>query len=87
MRADNRSNLPYLALEYGMLTASLWACSRLLGAWSAGSVSTPGFAAVAAVGVFVVGALQHRLSGLAHDASHYTPSAAGWPASWPPTCC
>src|SRR4051812_31442596 len=72
MRADNRTNLRYIAGEYaGLIVAvggSAWAYYR----WQAGAITTPGFVVLAIAGILVVAALQHRLSGLAHDASHYT---------------
>jgi fatty acid desaturase len=72
MRADNRTNLVYLAREYVLLAAVLLACVGTHRAWSVGSVSMWVFAPCAAVGVLAVAACQHRLSGLAHEASHYT---------------
>ena len=72
MRVDNRTNLGYIAREYAGLGLTLAACSWAFHAWSAGRVPTAGFVPMATLGVFVVAAFQHRLSGLAHDASHYT---------------
>ena len=72
MGVDNRTNVAYIAREYLGLALTLAACSWAYHAWADGRVSTPGFAPIAALGVFAVAAFQHRLSGLAHDASHYT---------------
>jgi fatty acid desaturase len=72
LRADNRTNLKYIALEYGALIVALggsaWAYSR----WTSGLLPSSGFVPLAVLGILVIAAVQHRLSGLAHDASHYT---------------
>ena len=72
MRADNRTNIKYIALEWGMLIALLGSCGWAYHAWADGRLATPGFVPLAALGILAIGAVQHRLSGLAHDASHYT---------------
>jgi fatty acid desaturase len=72
MRADNRTNLGYLLREYVVLIGVLAVCATALAAWSTGRVATPAFVPLAACGVALVAVMQHRLSGLAHDASHYT---------------
>jgi fatty acid desaturase len=72
MRADNRTNLGYIAREYAILIAVLAGCTFAHAAWSAGRLTTVGFVPLAALGGFLVAVAQHRLSGLAHDASHYT---------------
>jgi len=71
LRADDRTNILYLAFEYAGLLGSLAGCVVLYRAWAAGGISTPGFAALAALGVFAVAVFQHRLSGLGHEGSHY----------------
>lgn len=71
MRADNRTNVAYIAREYALLTAVLAGCAAAHAARSAGHLPTAAFAAMAAVGVALVAVMQHRLSGLAHEASHY----------------
>jgi fatty acid desaturase len=71
MRADNRTNIRYIAREYALLAATLAACAAAHHAWSAGVISLTAFLPLATLGVILVGALQHRLSGLAHEASHY----------------
>ena len=72
MRVDNRTNVRFIAREYLGLAATLAACAWTYRAWAAGSLPTVGFVPLAVLGVFAVAAFQHRLSGLAHDASHYT---------------
>ena len=46
-----------------MLAGCVWSYS----AWSGGRLATAAFVPLAAVGMVAMGALQHRLSGLAHD--------------------
>lgn len=72
MRTDNRTNLYYIAREYGGLVLLLWGCGAAFRRWSAGELESSLFLPLAALGVFLVAASQHRLSGLAHDASHFT---------------
>ena len=71
MRADNRTNVAYIFREYillaGVIGCGVWAH----GAWSAGTLATFGFVPLAAIVVVLIATVQHRLSGLAHDASHY----------------
>jgi fatty acid desaturase len=71
MRPDNRTNLFYIAREYLLLLMALAGCAWCWRVWLAAEVSTSVFLTLATLGVFMVAALQHRLSGLAHDASHY----------------
>ncbi len=72
MRVDNRTNLRFIAREYLGLAATLAGCAWAYRSWETGSIPTAGFAPMAILGVFAVAAFQHRLSGLAHDAGHYT---------------
>lgn len=72
MRPDNRTNIPYILREYLGLGLVLAACAASMGAWRAGQISTAAFLPLAAIGIALVATFQHRLSGLAHDASHYT---------------
>src|SRR5690606_21938356 len=65
MRPDNRTNLPYLAREYVLLGLILAACGLSHARWADGTLPIGAFAAIAAVGVFAVGAIQHRFSALA----------------------
>src|SRR4051794_13933598 len=72
MRTDNRTNVCYIAAEYGALALVLWGCGAAYHRWSSGDIDSSLFLPLAALGVFLVAASQHRLSGLAHDASHFT---------------
>ena len=72
MRADNLTNIRYILLEYLVLAVSLACCVLAYRAWSEGKLATAGFVPLAALGMFAVAAVQHRLSGLGHEASHYT---------------
>jgi fatty acid desaturase len=71
MRADNRTNIRYIAREYALLALVMAGCVGVHRAWSAGSLPTATFVPLAALGVLLVAAMQHRISGLAHEASHY----------------
>jgi len=71
MRADNRTNILYIAREYTLLALVLGGCAVLLRSWTSGQLPSTGFIPLALLGITLVATLQHRLSGLAHDASHY----------------
>lgn len=71
MRADNRSNVLFIAREYASLALIFWAACSSYSSWSGGGLSTAGFVPIAAALVVLSAVVQHRLSGLAHDASHY----------------
>ena len=71
MRADNRTNVAYLLREYALLAAVLGSCAWLQWAWHAGRISPVVYSAAVPFGVLLAAIMQHRLSGLAHDASHY----------------
>jgi fatty acid desaturase len=71
LRADDTTNIAYLAAEYVGLVGSLAGCVWLYGAWTGGVLSTGAFAGLATLGVVVVAVFQHRLSGLGHEGSHY----------------
>ena len=69
---DNVTNLGFLAWEYvcfaAVIGGAILFCERR-GAWGlAWAWDVP----VVALAVVLVGALQHRLAGLGHEASHYT---------------
>ncbi|RUL89232.1 fatty acid desaturase family protein [Tautonia sociabilis] len=70
-RPDNRTNLGCILREYAMLAAAIAAGTAALEAWTRGGLSTPAFSAIAIAVAFVVAVGQHRLSGLAHEASHF----------------
>lgn len=70
MRVDELTNLISIAREYAMV-ALVMACASIgWWAWSHGLIATPLFAVNAACAMLLIGALQHRISGLAHEASH-----------------
>ncbi|WP_165248771.1 fatty acid desaturase family protein [Paludisphaera soli] len=71
LRADNHTNIVYLLGEYVGLLGSLAAGVIVYRAWASGGLSNVAFAALAALVVFAVAVFQHRLSGLAHEGSHY----------------
>lgn len=71
MRADNRTNLGYLLREYLLLALVVWAGWAVISAWSSAEIGPGLFIPGAAIIVVLAAATQHRLSGLAHDASHY----------------
>lgn len=72
MRVNNTANLPYLLREYVLLSLILWGCGGTLGLWHANRLSDASFFGLAGLGVVLAAVMQHRLSGLAHDASHST---------------
>ncbi|MEO6811176.1 MAG: fatty acid desaturase [Isosphaeraceae bacterium] len=72
MRVDQRTNIAYIVREYALLIIVLAGCATVHNAWSDGRLSTLGFLPMAALGVALVATCQHRLSGLAHEASHST---------------
>ena len=71
-RVDNLTNLKYLAVDYVSLIATLGgaiAFAEFRAGWGlAWGWNVPVFA----LAVILVGALQHRLSGLAHEAAHHS---------------
>lgn len=71
MRADHLTNLGWIALEWACIATALAACGSLYFGWTADRVSTAAFLPLAGLGILVIGALQHRLSGLGHDGSHF----------------
>jgi fatty acid desaturase len=71
MRADNRTNIKYILLEYALLVAVLAACIGSYDAYQRGTLSAAAFVPLALAGMLAIAAVQHRLSGLGHEASHY----------------
>ncbi|WZO98157.1 fatty acid desaturase [Isosphaeraceae bacterium EP7] len=71
-RVDNLTNLAFLAAEYLTLATVLGgaiAFAELRAGWGlAWAWNVPVFA----IAIVLVGAIQHRLAGLGHEASHYT---------------
>jgi fatty acid desaturase len=69
--ADNRTNGFYLLGEYLGLSAALACCVWLYSGLASGRLPTVAFIPLCVLGMAVIAALQHRLSGLGHEASHY----------------
>jgi fatty acid desaturase len=69
---DHATNLGFLAIEYGCLAAIIGGAIALR-EWRRGS-GLPWWwdVPVLGVGIVLVGALQHRLAGLGHEAAHYS---------------
>jgi fatty acid desaturase len=65
-------NLSYIAREYAFLVMVLGGADWCFTAWRASELPTIVFLPAACLAVITVGALQHRLSGLGHEASHYS---------------
>ena len=71
MRADNRTNIGYILREYLLLGVILAGAGAAFAGWRSEGLPTWAFLPIAASGIAAVGAIQHRFSALAHDASHY----------------
>lgn len=71
MRVDDRTSVVCIAREYLLLGLVLAGGSGAYRAWSAGDLAGWAFLPLAALGAAAVAVFQHRLSGLAHEASHY----------------
>jgi fatty acid desaturase len=71
MRVDNRLGWLYIAREWAGIALVMAGCAWAWNAWGAGTLPLAAFVPIAALGMLAMAALQHRLSGLAHDASHY----------------
>jgi len=70
-RADNSTNIGYLTLEYVGLVVTLVGCAWLYRGWESGTLGAGLAIPLFLAGMVVVATIQHRLSGLGHDASHY----------------
>lgn len=70
MHADDRASVLCIAREYASLTLALAAGAWGLSALHAGSLSLALAVPVVVLLAAVIAAVQHRLSGLAHEASH-----------------
>jgi fatty acid desaturase len=69
---DHSTNLGYLAIEYACLAAVIGG-AIVFREWRRGSGLPWGWdLPVVALAVVVVGAVQHRLAGLGHEAAHYS---------------
>lgn len=71
-RLDNITNLRWLATDYLCLLAVLGCSVGLMLARTSAGWHWAWDIPVAAVAIVLVGALQHRLSGLGHEAAHYS---------------
>jgi fatty acid desaturase len=71
LRADNRTNALYILGEYLGLAVALAGCAFAYRSWASGALSTWAFAPLSLLGMVVIAAFQHRLSGLGHEAGHY----------------
>src|SRR5271166_2439842 len=69
--ADNSTNVFYILGEYVGLIGSLAVCTWLYSTWSTGHLPTAGFLPLCVLGMALIAAFQHRLSGLGHEAAHY----------------
>lgn len=71
MRADDRVSAACIVREYVCLAVAIGVGAVAFAGFREGRMGLAAFAAVAMLFVAVIAALQHRLSGLAHEASHY----------------
>jgi fatty acid desaturase len=69
---DNRTNWFYLVREYAFLAAVVGAALTGYYLLEAGGLSWPWAVPITAVAIVLVGAGQHRLATLGHEASHYS---------------
>lgn len=72
MRADNHANVKYLVREYLGLAVVLGSAGWLTSAWTSGEIGLGAFLGLGGPLVVLSAVFQHRLSGLAHEASHGT---------------
>ena len=68
---DNSTNLFYLAADYAVMIATLVGATALCVNRVEWGIPWWGLIPAVAVAIFLVGACQHRLAGLGHEASHY----------------
>ncbi|MGD9634813.1 MAG: fatty acid desaturase [Pirellulales bacterium] len=78
MRADNVTNIKYVLFDYVLLALTLTGCILGLRAWEQGTLLTAEFVPLALLGMLVIAAVQHRLSGLGHEAGHYVMFKNPW---------
>src|SRR5262245_39805587 len=71
MRVNNHTSLFYIVWEYFVLFLVCDVSGAVYSAWTHGQLALPVFLPLAAVSMVLIAAIQHRFSGLAHDASHY----------------
>src|SRR5262245_61859302 len=72
MKGNNWVNALCVAREYLFLVAFLGGAWWLYTSWAAGAVGALTFIPLALLLIFAIAAVQHRLSGLGHEAGHYT---------------
>src|SRR5262245_23582969 len=72
LRPNARASVRYIAQEWAMLAVVLVGAVWALTAWRAGELSILIFLPIAIIAIVVVGALQHRLSGLGHEGCHWS---------------
>jgi fatty acid desaturase len=70
-RVDNWTNLAFLAWEYACIAGVVFLCVAFGGRREAWGLSWWWNLPVFALAIGLIGALQHRLAGLGHEASHY----------------
>jgi fatty acid desaturase len=71
-RPDNRTNLAYLAFEYACLALVIGGAIGFAEGRASWGLPWAWDVPVFALAIALVGAIQHRLAGLGHEASHYT---------------
>ncbi len=71
-RVDNRTNLGYLALDYLAIAAVVVGAVGFAESHAGWGLAWGWNVPVFALAIVLMGALQHRLAGLGHEASHYT---------------
>ncbi|WP_169977176.1 fatty acid desaturase family protein [Tautonia rosea] len=70
-KPDNRTNLACIAREYALIAFALSTGAVACSAWSESRLPTLAFVPICTAIAFLVAVGQHRLSGLAHEASHF----------------
>ena len=71
-RSDNATNLRFLVLEYSTIAVVVGLTVGLVESRAALGLSWWANVPIFAVAIVLMGALQHRLAGLGHEASHYS---------------
>lgn len=71
-RVDNRTNLGYLALDYLAIAAVIAGAVTFAESRAGWGLAWAWNLPVFGLAIVLLGALQHRLAGLGHEASHYT---------------
>ena len=69
---DHATNLGFLAIEYGCLAAIIGGAIAFRELRRESALSWWWDVPVLGLGIVLVGALQHRLAGLGHEAAHYS---------------